>query len=118
MIVLLKAWVAENLSWLGFVVMTTLGGVIAHLKSYEAAKVEWTAAQHAWGLLRKMIYAVMAGFIVYLLFVQYHWSQPMSFIYTAIAAIFAADLFDILWLKFREKLALIFGGTGNGKENR
>ena len=114
----LKLWMVENLSWLGFVIMTILGSVVAHIKAYEAANMEWAVSKHFWGIVRRMIYGATAGLSVYFLQIEYHWSQPLSFVGTGIATIFAADFFDFLWIKMREKLSVFFGGSNGDKSGR
>lgn len=110
MVQALKLWLAENISWLGFVVMTVLGSVVAHIKAYEASAVEWALNVHFWGIVRRMIYGTLAGLIVYNLYIEYHWSQPIAFIVTGITTIFASDFFDFLWITakdyIRKKLGL------------
>ncbi len=113
----LEIWILKNLGFIGVAVMVILGSTVAHIKNYEQSNREWSTREHFWGLVRRMIYGSMAGIFVYLLHIEYHFSEPMSYIFTGIAAIFASDLFDFLWIKMREKLSLIFGGTGNGKNS-
>jgi hypothetical protein len=106
----LEIWLAKNLSWLGFVVMCVLGSIVAHIKNYESANVEWTVRQHFWGLVRRGIYGAMAGLMVYYLHLEYQWSGPLSYVITGIAAIFASDVFDFMWITgkawIRKKLGL------------
>lgn len=92
-----KQWMTENLSWMGFLLMCVLGSIVAHVKAYEAVGVEWGLRQHAWGLVRRLIYGATAGLMVYALHLEYHWSQPLSFVGTGIASIFASDFFDFVW---------------------
>lgn len=106
----IEAWITKNFFVLGFVVMFVLGSFVAHIKNYEASNREWSVRQHFWGLVRRMIYGAMAGLFVYLMYLEYQWSAPISHIFTGIAAIFASDLFDFMWIKTREKLSLLFGG--------
>lgn len=119
MVQALKLWLAENISWVGFVVMTVLGSIVAHIKAYEAAAVEWALHVHFWGIVRRMIYGTMAGLIVYNLYIEYQWSQPISFIVTGITTIFASDFFDFLWITakdyIRKKLGLEADNGKNGK---
>lgn len=111
----LEIWIAKNLGFIGAVVMVVLGSLVAHVKRYEASEREWSVKEHAGGIFKRLLYGSMAGIFVYLLHLEYHFSEPMAFIFTGIAAIFASEWFDFLWVKVREKLSLIFGGTGNGK---
>lgn len=111
----LEIWIAKNLGMLGAVVMVILGSLVAHVKRYEASEREWSIKEHVGGIFKRLLYGSMAGIFVYLLHLEYHFSEPMSYIFTGIAAIFASEWFDFLWVKVREKLSLIFGGTGNGK---
>jgi len=111
----LEIWIAKNIGFLGVVVMVILGSLVAHVKNYEASNREWTPREHFWGLVRRMIYGAMAGIMVYLLHLEYHFSEPMSYIFTGIAAIFASDFFDFLWFKVREKLSILFGNSRDGK---
>lgn len=97
-----KLWLSENFAWFGFVVMCILGSIVAHIKSYEAANATWTIHQHFWGLVRRGVYGGMAGLMVYYLHLEYQWSQPLSYVGTGIAAIFASDFFDFLWITAKE----------------
>jgi len=94
----IKGWLNGNIAWIGFVVMCILGSVVAHVKSYEAANAEWTVKQHFWGLVRRVLYGSMAGLMVYNLHVEFEWSEPLSYVGTGIAAIFASDFFDFIWI--------------------
>lgn len=114
----LELWIFKNLGWLGFVIMFLLGSVVAHVKTYEASNRVWTVSEHFWGLVRRIIYGSMAGIFVYLAHLEYQISDPLSYICTGIAAIFASDFFDFLWVKMREKLSVFFGGTGNGTQGK
>lgn len=113
----LEIWFIKNLGWLGFVIMCVLGSIVAHIKAYETANVEWSVRQHFWGLFRRLIYGTMAGLIVYQLHIEYQWSGPLSYVATGICAIFASDMFDFMWITgkawVRKKLGLDNGG-GNG----
>lgn len=117
----LEIWIAKNLGLLGVVIMVILGSLVAHIKNYESSNREWSTREHFWGIFRRMIYGAMAGIIVYQLHVEYQWSQPLSFVYTGIAAIFASDMFDFLWITgkawIRKKLGLEpEKGANNGNE--
>lgn len=106
----LELWIVKNLGLVWLAVMVILGSLVAHLKSYEASAVEWTARQHFWGIVRRLIYGTMAGIFVYWLRIEYGWSEPLSHVITGIAAIFASDAFDFLWITgkayVRKKLGL------------
>jgi len=113
----LEIWIAKNLGVIGAVVMVVLGSLVAHVKRYEASEREWSVKEHVGGIFRRILYGTMAGIFVYLLHLEYKFSEPMAYIFTGIAAIFASEWFDFLWVKVREKLSLLFGsnGGGNGK---
>lgn len=109
-------WVTKNLGLLGISVMVILGSLVAHIKQYEQSTVEWTARQHFWGIIRRLIYGAMAGFIVWNLRIEYGWSEPLSHVITGIAAIFASDAFDFLWLVIKSKARKYFGlGSSDGR---
>jgi len=110
-------WVMKNLGLIGIALMVILGSLVAHLKSYEASAVEWTTRQHFWGIVRRLIYGTMAGFLVYFLRQEYHWSEPLSHVITGIAAIFASDAFDFLWVVIKAKARKILG-LENGNDNQ
>jgi len=114
---ILGIWVMKNLGLLGIALMVILGSLVAHLKSYEASTVEWTTRQHFWGIVRRLIYGTMAGFLVYFLRQEYHWSEPLSHVITGIAAIFASDAFDFLWVVIKAKARKILG-LENGNDNQ
>lgn len=114
----LELWIAKNIGLIGGAIMVVVGSLVAHTRSYEDSKREWTVREHFWGIVRRLLYGTMAGMFVYLLHLEYHFSEPMAFIFTGIAAIFASEWFDFLLVKVREKLSLIFGGTGNGSKDK
>lgn len=114
-----EIWLAKNLGLLGIALMVVLGSLVAHLKSYEASAVEWTARQHFWGIVRRLIYGTMAGIFVYWLRIEYGWSEPLSHVITGIAAIFASDAFDFLWLVIKSKARKYFGlGEQNDNQSK
>lgn len=106
----LEIWAVKNLGLIGLAIMVILGSLVAHLKSYEASNVEWSTKQHIGGIIRRLIYGTMAGFIVWNLRLEYGWSEPLSHVITGISAIFASDAFDFLWITgkawVRRKLGL------------
>lgn len=112
----LEIWIAKNLGFIGAAIMVILGSLVAHVKRYETSDHEWSVREHIGGIFKRLLYGTMAGIFVYLLHLEYHFSEPMSYIFTGIAAIFASEWFDFLWVKIREKFSLLFGG-GNGKDS-
>lgn len=118
--VALEIWIAKNLGWLGFVVMFILGSIVAHTKSYEASNRKWSIREHFWGIVRRLLYGALAGLMVYYLHLEYKWSEPLSYVGTGIASIFASDFFDFLWISakdwVRKKLGIERNENGkNGK---
>jgi len=105
----IELWAVKNLGLIGLAIMVILGSLVAHLKSYEASNVEWSTKQHIGGIIRRLIYGTMAGFVVYFLRQEYHWSEPLSHVITGIAAIFASDAFDFLWVVIKAKARKILG---------
>ena len=115
----LELWIVKNLGLVGLAVMVILGSLVAHLKSYEASAVEWTARQHVWGIIRRLVYGAMAGFIVWNLRLGCGRSEPLSHVITGIAAIFASDAFDFLWLVIKSKARKYFGlGEQNDNQSK
>jgi len=116
----LEIWIAKNLGFIGAAIMVILGSLVAHVKRYEASEREWSVKEHLGGVFKRLLYGTMAGIFVYLLHLEYRasFSEPMAFIFTGIAAIFASEWFDFLWVKVREKLSLLFGGAGNGTKDK
>jgi len=115
----LEIWAVKNLGLIGIALMVILGSLVAHLKNYEASSVEWTAREHFWGIVRRLIYGTMAGFLVYFLRQEYHWSEPLSHVITGIAAIFASDAFDFLWVVIKAKARKILGlEAQNGDQSK
>ena len=115
----IEIWFVKNLGWLGFVIMCVLGSIVAHIKAYETANVEWSVRQHFWGLFRRLIYGTMAGLMVYQLHIEYQWSGPLSYVATGISAIFASDAFDFLWVVIKAKARKILGlEAQNGDQSK
>lgn len=100
----LEIWALKNLGWLGIALMCVLGSIVAHIKKYEASNVEWTARQHFWGIVKRLIYGALAGMMVYQLHLEYQWSGPLTYVFTGIVAIFASEFFDLLFFLVKRKL--------------
>jgi len=93
----IELWIKTNLSWVGFVVMTVVGSIVAHIKAYEASEVEWPFSKHFWGIVKRLFYGSFAGLIVYCAHDYFHWDQKLSFIAAGICSVFAPDLFDFIY---------------------
>ncbi len=92
-----ELWVKANLSWAGFVIMTVVGSIVAHIKAYEASESEWPATKHFWGIVKRLFYGCFAGMIVYFAHSYFEWDEKLSFIATGICSVFAPDLFDFIY---------------------
>lgn len=98
----IEIWLKGNISWLGFVMMTTIGSVVAHIKAFEASDIEWTYSKHIWGIITRVIYGVFAGLIVYFAHGYFGWDEKLSFIATGLCCVFATDVVDF-WYKLGKK---------------
>lgn len=98
----MQKWLAENAPWLGFILMAFLGGLVAHIRSFEKSADPMTVAEHVKGFTIKTVYAAMAGLIIYLLFEAavgygYKVSQPLAFVAAGIGGMFGAEFFDFIF---------------------
>jgi hypothetical protein len=113
-----KAWIIENLSWLGFAVMSLIGAVIGHLKAYEAAAVEWAVKKHVWDLIRRACYAC---FIALVIAFSYHYMnipEPVAFIIVGILSVFGSESIDWMFSAIKAKFAKSQGIEVPPKENK
>lgn len=91
-------WLNEKAPWAAFIVLSVMGGIVAHIRMFEQMKVDMTPIQHLWSISRRATMAAFAGLLVY--FAADGWgarASPWSFIAAGICGMFAAEFFDLLW---------------------
>lgn len=95
---LFSAWMTKNVPWIGYVVMSVLGGVVAHIRDWEKRNPGMTYRQHFWALTRRTIMAVLASILWYLIMKENGWeSRPYSYVGAGLVGLFSPEFFDWLW---------------------
>ena len=68
-----------------------VGGVVAHIRSYEQAKIELTLRQHMWGLVGRVISSGFMGLITYFTWNATGWTEAWGFVAAGIIGLFATE---------------------------
>lgn len=94
----LQDWIKDNIPWLGFATMAIVGGVVAHVREWDATHPGVTFKQHCKMLLRRGIMASLAGVIWYYITLGSNWqTSPFAFAAAALVGLFAPEFFDFVW---------------------
>lgn len=101
----IKLWIAENFSWLGFVIMGLIGAAVGQLKAFEASTVEWPVRKHFCDYVRRAVYASFIGLTVYLLYPYAGIPSPVAFIITGILSVFGSESIDFMYAQLKDRLA-------------
>jgi len=101
----IKLWIAENFSWLGFVIMGLVGAAVGQLKAFEASTVEWPVRKHFCDYVRRSVYASFIGLTVYLLYPYAGIPSPVAFIVTGILSVFGSESIDFMYEKVKERIS-------------
>jgi len=107
-----KDWLTNELAWMGFVMTAMIGGIIGYIKAYEQAGIETTTAHKVWSIVRRVIMAGFAGWMIWQLSQEYTISTAWGHIMSGIVGMFAAEFFEVLWVQVRQRLQSL---TGSGK---
>ncbi len=99
----IKGWIADNLSWLGFIVMACIGAIVGHVKAYEASNVEWTLKQHLKGLAINLFYALFIALVICFTYKYTGASEPIAFVTTGVLSVFGSKTIDLLYEIARQK---------------
>ena len=101
----IKGWVAENIAWLGFWVMCTIGSVVGHIKAYEASNTLWPVKKHAWDLVRRACYGGFIALVVAFTYKYFGLSQEVAFVMTGILSVFGSESIDFMYEKVKERIS-------------
>lgn len=104
-----KNWLSDEYAWLGFILTAMVGGIVGYIKSYEQAGVESTLSVKVWAIIRRVIMAGFAGWLLYQFSIEYHISNAWAHIMSGITGMFAAESFEVLWNVVRARLLAISG---------
>mgnify|MGYP003662550798 CR=1 FL=1 len=99
-----KGWfesMLEQSPSIGFIILAILGGIVSHIRKYEASGVELTSKQHTWGVLRKIMSAMLTSFIVAQLWIAMAWPVAFGFVVAGIVAVFSGEALDFMWRKLQ-----------------
>lgn len=100
---------------LGFIILAILGGIVSHIRKYEQSGVELTARQHTWGVVRKIMSAMLTSFIVAQLWLAMNWPVAFGFVVAGIVAVFSGEALDFMWSKLQRIADGKIGNNGDSK---
>lgn len=110
----LVAWCAKNAPWLGYIIMAVFGGIVAHVREWEARNPGMSWMEHLRGLTRRTIMGVLAGLLWFLIMKQNNWEgQPYAYIGASLVGMFSPEFFDWLWTLFKQRV-----GNANNTEKK
>lgn len=109
---LFVAWCAKNAPWLGYIVMSVMGGVVAHIREWEQKHPGMGVRDHLVGILRRATMATLAGLLWFLIMQQNSWQgQPYAYVGASLVGMFAPEFFDLLWSLVKKRI------TGDKTQN-
>lgn len=112
----MQQWLTEQANAISFLVMSILGGIVAHIRAHEKAGIEMSTGQHFWGITRRLVYAIFAGLLVWFLHIEYSWSEPLSFMLAGIVGVFGAEALEFLWQTTTDTIRRRVGADDNSKD--
>lgn len=93
------------LPWVGYLVVSVVGGVAAYLKEMEDKNPEMTLRQRTGMLGRKLFFAIFAGMLWYQIVVSQNMSgSPFSYIGASLVGLYATEFLDFLWGEMKKRL--------------
>lgn len=85
-------------SWVTFIIIAMAGGIVAHVRTYEQAKIDLSWRQHFWSIMRRAFVSGFAGILVYLAADGAGMSaSPWAFFLAGLCGLFSAEAFDLAW---------------------
>jgi hypothetical protein len=91
-------WVGEKAPWVLFIVLAITGGAVAHIRTFEQAKLDLTFREHFWALARRSVVSGFAGMLVFLAADGAGMrGSPWSFFLAGLCGLFSAEAFDLAW---------------------
>jgi hypothetical protein len=85
--------------------MALLGGAVAHIRHCEGLVERRSFRREALAFFGREFLAGVAGLVCWLLALEYDVeARPLVFVASALAGMFAAEFFDLLWRRARKVL--------------
>lgn len=98
-------FIDKHVPWLGFILMSVIGGVVAHVREWESKFPGYSFQQHCFAILRRTIMAVLAGAMWFLIMKGQGWlDSPYSYVGASLVGLFAPEFFDFLWDLFKKRV--------------
>lgn len=113
---LLKASVKiqVHIPWLGYLLVSVIGGIAAYLKEWEVKNPELTFRQRLGMLSRKLFFALFAGMIWYQIIIWQGMSgSPFSYIGASLVGLYATEFLDFIWNYFKGRIVPRSNGGGH-----
>ena len=106
---LVKNWLIDELTGIGFIITAMVGGVVGFIKAYEQAEVETTLSAKFWAAMRRMFMGAFAGFLIWQISLEYPIGSAWGHVISGIVGIFAAEFFELLWVAVKRRLEIMLG---------
>lgn len=98
-------FIDKHAPWAGFILMSVIGGVVAHVREWEAKFPDYTLRQHAFAVSRRAVMAVFAGAIWFKVMEAQGWlSSPYAYVGASLVGLFAPEFLDLLWGIFKQRV--------------
>ena len=102
-------WIENEWVALGFIFTACVGGVVGWIKAYEQSKVESTKVEKFWSILRRVIMAGFAGWILYQFSIEFKLSNAWGHILSGVVGMFSAEAFELMWSIVQKKAKTLSG---------
>lgn len=91
--------------WFGYWLMAIIGGIVAHVREWEAKDPSLTTKQHVVAIVRRSTMATLAGLMWYYTVIGAGWSNtPFAYVGASLVGLFSPEFFDLLWSIFKDRL--------------
>jgi len=91
--------------WAGFLLVSIVGGATAYVKEWEDSHPERTFVQHCWALLRRLLFAVVAGILWYQIVASQNMlSSPLSYLGATLVGLYSTQFMDYLWQLMKSRM--------------
>lgn len=103
--------------WLGYLLVSVIGGIAAFMKEWEQKNPELTLRQRYNILGRKLFFALFAGMMWYWI-IQWQGAlgSPFSYIGASLVGLYATEFIELLWNQLKHRLGSAFGPIKPPKE--
>ena len=97
--------VDRHAPWAGFILMSVIGGVVAHVREWEVKYPTYTFRQHACAIARRAVMAVFAGALWFKVMEAQGWlASPYAYVGASLVGLFAPEFIDLLWGIFKQRV--------------